>query len=198
MPPVGYKTLLSDETVQAAKALRLALEPLVKENPTIPASYVISLLAVAEKEGQPVSAYAKQVGIQKAVMTRHLLDLGERDRHGDEGMKLVERKQDTKDLRIWRQFITEKGASLLSKMRHAWEKGERMASVNDVNGQPVKIGDLVRQVLYDDGTSIPDIHRRGPRRVEAIGSARGEIVLEGSLQWQSAGQFEKVESHTGN
>lgn len=141
----------------------------------------------------PVSTYAKEVGILKPVMTRHLLDLGERDRHGDEGMKLVGRKKDRQDLRIVRTFISEKGAALMSKVRHAWENGLRMASVNDVNGQPVKIGDLVRQVLYNDGTPIHDIHRREPRRVVAIGSTRGEIVLEGSLQWQSAGQFEKVE-----
>ncbi|OKO74661.1 hypothetical protein AC629_34710 [Bradyrhizobium sp. NAS80.1] len=133
MPPVGYKTLLSDETVQAAKALRLALEPFVKENPTIPVSYIISFLAVAEKEGMPVSTYANEVGIVKAVMTRHLLDLGERDRRGNEGMKLVERKQDRQDLRIIRTFISEKGAALMSKVRHAWENGVRMASVNDVN-----------------------------------------------------------------
>ncbi|MGC0389140.1 hypothetical protein ABIF91_001494 [Bradyrhizobium sp. USDA 241] len=69
-----------------------------------------------------------------------------------------------------------------------------MRTVPDINGQPIKIGDLVRQVLYDNGAPIPDTNRREPRRVEAVGASRGEIVLAGSLQWQSAGQFEKVES----
>jgi hypothetical protein len=68
-----------------------------------------------------------------------------------------------------------------------------MKTVADVSGQPIKIGDLVRQVRYDNGTPIPDVHRRAPRRVEAVGASRGEIVLAGSLQWQAAGQFEKVE-----
>lgn len=119
--PVGYKSLLSDETRQAAKALRLAIEPFVAQNPTIPASYIISFLTVAEKEGRPVSEYANEVGLYKAVMTRHLLDLGERDRHGGEGMNIITQTRDKKDLRINRTFINEKGAALLSKVRRAWE-----------------------------------------------------------------------------
>lgn len=123
--PIGYKSLLSDETRQAAKALRLALEPFVALNPTIPASYIISFLTVAENEGQPVSEYAREVGVYKAVMTRHLLDLGERDRRGEEGMNIVEQKRDKVDLRINRSFVNEKGAALLSKVRRAWEIGRK-------------------------------------------------------------------------
>ena len=54
-------------------------------------------------------------------MTRHLLDLGHRDRRGEEGMNIIEQRRDTKDLRINRSFINEKGAALLSKVRRAWE-----------------------------------------------------------------------------
>jgi DNA-binding MarR family transcriptional regulator len=119
--PVGYKSLLTDETRNAAKALRLALEPFVALNPNIPASYIISFLTVAEKEGRPVGEYATELGMFKAVMTRHLLDLGERDRHGGEGLNIIEQKRDRQDLRINRTFISEKGAALLSKVRRAWE-----------------------------------------------------------------------------
>jgi DNA-binding MarR family transcriptional regulator len=119
--PAGYKSHLSDEVRQAAKALRLALEPFVALNPTIPASYIVSFLAVAEKEGRPVNEYATELGVYKAVMTRHLLDLGERDRRGEEGMNVIEQRRDKQDLRINRSFISEKGAALLSKVRRAWE-----------------------------------------------------------------------------
>jgi hypothetical protein len=119
--PVGYKSLVSDDVRQAAKALRLALEPFVAMNPTMPASYIVSFLAVAEKEGLPVNEYAKEAGVYKAVMTRHLLDLGHRDRKGEEGMNIIEQRRDTKDLRINRSFVSEKGATLLSKVRRAWE-----------------------------------------------------------------------------
>ncbi|MBR0937550.1 hypothetical protein [Bradyrhizobium jicamae] len=119
--PVGYKSLLSDEARQAAKALRLAIEPFVAANPTIPASYIISFLTVAEKEGRPVNEYANEVGIYKAVMTRHLLDLGERSRNGGEGMNVISQVRDKQDLRINRSFINEKGSNLLSKVRRAWE-----------------------------------------------------------------------------
>jgi DNA-binding MarR family transcriptional regulator len=123
--PVGYKSLLSDEARQAAKALRLAIEPFVALNPNLPASYIISFLAVAEKEGRPVNEYANDVGVYKPVMTRHLLDLGERDRHGGEGMNIIEQRRDRQDLRINRSFINEKGAALLSKVRRAWEVSNR-------------------------------------------------------------------------
>jgi hypothetical protein len=126
--PVGYKSHLSDDTRQAAKALKLALEPFIEANPTIPASYIVSFLAVAEKEGLPVNEYAKEVGVYKAVMTRHLLDLGVRDRRGSEGMNFIEQRRDTKDFRINRSFISEKGAALLSKVRLVWEVSSRKQS----------------------------------------------------------------------
>ena len=119
--PIGYKSHLSDELRQAAKALRLALEPFVALNPNIPASYIVSFLLVSEKEGRPVGEYAVELDMYKAVMTRHLLDLGERDRHGGEGLNLVEQHRDKVDLRVNRTFISEKGAALLAKVRRAWE-----------------------------------------------------------------------------
>jgi DNA-binding MarR family transcriptional regulator len=103
----------------------MAIEPFVALNPTIPASYIISFLAVAEKEGRPVGEYANDVGLYKAVMTRHLLDLGERDRHGGEGMGVIEQKRDGKDLRVNRSFISAKGAELLGKMRRVWESSRK-------------------------------------------------------------------------
>jgi DNA-binding MarR family transcriptional regulator len=123
--PVGYKSLLSDEVRQAATTLRLALEPFLEANPTMPLSYVITFLAVAEKEGRPVNEYAGEVGCYKAVMTRHLLDLGERDRRGGEGMDVIEQRRDKKDLRVNRTFINEKGAALMAKVRRAWELGRK-------------------------------------------------------------------------
>ena len=59
-----------------------------------------------------------------------------------------------------------------------------MKIVADINSQTIKLGDLVRQVLCGD------VNRREPKRVEATGAARREIVLARSLQWQAAGQFE--------
>ena len=64
--------------------------------------------------------------------------------------------------------------------------------VEDVHGRQIKIGDQVRQVLYDNGDPIPDILRRAPRGIEAIGTHR-QILIEGSLQWQAGALFEKVD-----
>jgi DNA-binding MarR family transcriptional regulator len=103
----------------------MALEPFAELSPTLPASYIISFLAVVEKEGRMVSEYARDVGVVKPVMTRHLLDLGERDRRGGEGMGLIDQRRDRQDLRVNRSFVSEKGAALLSKVRRAWEMSRK-------------------------------------------------------------------------
>jgi hypothetical protein len=46
-------------------------------------------------------------------MTRHLLDLGDRDRHGEDGLGYIQQVRDRKDMRINRAWITQKGASFL-------------------------------------------------------------------------------------
>jgi hypothetical protein len=117
----AHKSLLDDDVRAAATAMRLALEPFVELNPTVPASYLITLLAVAEKEGKPVNEYARDVGLIKAVCTRHLLDLGNRDRRGNPGMELIDQHRDWKDRRIQRSYISVRGAAILGKMKRAME-----------------------------------------------------------------------------
>jgi DNA-binding MarR family transcriptional regulator len=93
----------------------------------------VTLLAVAEEEGQPVSEYARRVDIYKAVCTRHLLDLGQRDRHGGPGLDLVTQKRDLQDLRINRTSINPKGAALLDRVFKLM-RGEHVEPVK----QPVR------------------------------------------------------------
>jgi DNA-binding MarR family transcriptional regulator len=117
----AHKSLLDDDTKALAKAMRLALEPIVEASPTIPLAYVLTLLAVAEREGMAVNEYAKDVGMLKAVATRHLLDLGVRDRRGNTGLEWIDQRRDSKDLRINRSYISVKGAAILGKMKRAME-----------------------------------------------------------------------------
>ena len=61
------------------------------------------------EEGKSVSDYAQDAGLLKTVVTRHLLDIGTRDRDGDAGLGLISQARDPKDLRINRAWITRKG-----------------------------------------------------------------------------------------
>jgi hypothetical protein len=115
------KSLVTEDMRQYAKALRLALEPFVEVHPTMPIQYVMSFLRVVEKEGLGVGEYARDAGVSKTVMTRHLLDLGARDRHGGEGFDMITQRRDVQDLRINRSYITHVGAQVLNKAKRAME-----------------------------------------------------------------------------
>ncbi|SHI04677.1 DNA-binding transcriptional regulator, MarR family [Bradyrhizobium erythrophlei] len=107
------KTLMTAERQAVAQALFLALEPFVKESPTITLGNFMTFLRVASAEGKGVTEYADAAGVYKTVMTRHLLDLGDRDRHGEDGLGFIQQVRDRKDMRINRAWITHKGASFL-------------------------------------------------------------------------------------
>ena len=48
---------------------------------------------VAE-EGKGVTEYANEAGVYKTIMTRHLLDLGSRDRYGNDGLGWIDQARD--------------------------------------------------------------------------------------------------------
>lgn len=114
-----HKSLTTTETVATAKALFLALEPFVKESPNMTLQNFMTFLRVASSEGKGVTEYADEAGVYKTVMTRHLLDLGDRDRHGDDGLGLIAQVRDRQDMRINRAWLAPKGASFLRSAHKA-------------------------------------------------------------------------------
>jgi DNA-binding MarR family transcriptional regulator len=73
----------------------------------------MTFLQVASDEGKAVTEYANEAGLYKTVITRHLQDLGDRDRHGDDGLGYLQQTRDRKDMRINRAFLTHKGRAFL-------------------------------------------------------------------------------------
>ncbi len=65
----------------------------------MPLQYVYLLLTVVVKEGQTVTEYAEKAGVPQTVMTRHLLEIGDRSRDKEKGLGLVTQKADMNDLR---------------------------------------------------------------------------------------------------
>jgi DNA-binding MarR family transcriptional regulator len=113
------KTLMTADRVATAKALFLALQPFVKETPNMTLQNFMTFLRVASEEGKGVTEYADAAEVYKTVMTRHLLDLGDRDRHGGDGLGYIKQVRDRKDMRVNRAWITHKGASFLDSAHKA-------------------------------------------------------------------------------
>jgi DNA-binding MarR family transcriptional regulator len=113
------KSVMTPMHVATAKALFLALKPFAEERPKLPIAVLLAFLQVASREGQGVTDYSNEAEVWKTVMTRHLQDLGERDRHGGNGMNFLVQVHDRKDKRVVRAWITRKGAAFLDKAHKA-------------------------------------------------------------------------------
>lgn len=105
----SFRPTLTDEERAAARALRLAIEPFYQMRPNVPLSYLRTFLLIAEEEGLGVADYAEQANIAPSVMTRNMLDIGERNRHKEEGMNLIVTERDPFDLRKHNTRVTPKG-----------------------------------------------------------------------------------------
>lgn len=107
-----FKPTLSEEERAAMRALFLALKPFRDINASMPLSYVTAFLLVAMEEGKGVSEYASKVDISPTVMTRNLLDIGDRNRQREEGYGLITQERDLFDLRKHNAKVTSKGKAL--------------------------------------------------------------------------------------
>ena len=111
----------SPEQQRAAyKRLKNALKPFKTLNPNMPLQYVSTLIEVASQEGQNVSTYATRAGISQSLMSRHLSDLGDVNRHHQEGLGLIEEYTDVMDRRNSLRRLTAKGKHV------AWEVFEAL------------------------------------------------------------------------
>ena len=98
-------------------------------SPTLPVQVAQSLILVALNEGKTLTELATLAGAKQSTMSRHLLDLGHRNRNMEPGHGLVVRTDDPMDLRSVRFTLSEKGKLLLQDvvklMELNMEKGAR-------------------------------------------------------------------------
>jgi len=107
---------IRDRQTTVASKLLIALDPFFEFRGTMPARAIQAFLCVAEKPGLSVAEYAKRVGISPTTMSRFLLDLGERNRDGDEGHGLVDGKENILNRRERLYHLSLKGQALLIKI----------------------------------------------------------------------------------
>lgn len=118
--PRFYRT--PENCRNAAKTLLGALEPFKTIRGTMPLQYVTAFLLVAEQEGLGVSDYATRAGVSISVMSRHLLDIGERNRNMEEGFGLVTYRANPMELRKHEYMLTDKGHALLHQITRHMER----------------------------------------------------------------------------
>jgi hypothetical protein len=107
------KPSISEEEIETWDAQLLAIEPWFRLGHGVPPiAYIRAFGLVARKEGLTVAEYASQAGITPTVMTRNLLDLGDRNRQREEGLGLIVQERDPYDLRKHRARLTPKGRKL--------------------------------------------------------------------------------------
>ena len=85
----------------------------------MPLSYVTACLLVGMEEGKGVTEYASAVNTSPTVMTRNLLDIGDRNRQCEEGYGLVTPERDLFDLRRHLARITPKGKAIANRVKTA-------------------------------------------------------------------------------
>jgi DNA-binding MarR family transcriptional regulator len=116
----GIRQSISDDEKRSTKALKAAMEVFFELRHEMPMRYMHSFLLVMEEEGLGVSEYAKKAGVSNSVMSRHLLDIGDRDRHGNPGLQLVTAGRDPVELRRVRVTLTDKGRVYARRILRAW------------------------------------------------------------------------------
>jgi hypothetical protein len=114
-----FKPTLTEEERAYARALMLALEPFRHIRSTMPLQYVYTFLMVATDEGKGGTEYAQKAGVSNTVMTRHLLDIGDRNRALEQGFGLITQERDKEDLRRHHARVTPTGKALLNKIVNA-------------------------------------------------------------------------------
>lgn len=115
---LGVKKLEGSEA-EAVKSLLAALDAFREIRPTMPLQYVVTFLVVALEQGLSVGEYAERAGVSLSVMSRHLLDIGERNRHREKGFGLIDYRSHPEELRKHQVFLTPKGKTLLHRItRH--------------------------------------------------------------------------------
>jgi DNA-binding MarR family transcriptional regulator len=112
------RTIERTERSDAAsvRAMLRGLDPFFRIRGTMPARQIQAFLLVAEHEGLSVGEYAAKAGASASSMSRNLLDMGERDRHGDEGAGLIEGRENVLNRREKVYHLTPKGRALLASL----------------------------------------------------------------------------------
>jgi DNA-binding MarR family transcriptional regulator len=107
---------MPDDVTDTARRLARGIQLFMGHQSSMPLQYLNAFLLVAMDEGKGVKEYAKRSGVSITTMSRHLLDIGDRNRHMKPGMGLVTSKRSPMELRKHEITLTPKGRALLARI----------------------------------------------------------------------------------
>lgn len=108
--------------------LYLVLDQFKKISPTMPVQQIMAFLLVAMNEGTSLKELVESSQVKTPTMSRHLIDLGPRNRRMEPGYQLVECRQDPMELRKNQYTLSPRGKylvnTILEKMNgHGYLRG---------------------------------------------------------------------------
>jgi DNA-binding MarR family transcriptional regulator len=112
----NFRQALSAEEKKELRKLLAALEPFRTLRPTMPLQYVVAFLLVALEEGRGVGEYGRKAGVSQSVMSRHLLDIGDRNRYMEEGFGLITQRPDPLELRKHQVMLSNRGKAVAQQI----------------------------------------------------------------------------------
>ncbi len=104
--------LSADDSIKAIKLAR-AIDHFRDVDAAFPVSYIAALLAVAREPGLTGSDYAGRLDIAQPVLSRILLEIGPKSRHGRPGLKWITSVSDPDDLPRKRIYLTPLGQEVV-------------------------------------------------------------------------------------
>lgn len=111
-----FRQRLSEDDKQALVDLLNALEIFRETRRDMPLQHVIAYLLVAIEEGLGPTEYGAKVGVQQPVMSRTLLDIGDRNRHREAGFGWITQRPDPMHLSRNQSMLTDTGVALANRV----------------------------------------------------------------------------------
>ena len=109
----------------SAEALRTAydvLEVFRSTRDTMPVQLAQSLLLVAMNEGASLRDLQTKTQWSMSTMSRHLMDLGQRDRRMEPGLDMVVMRQNPMNMRSNEYRLSKKGREVLARVVQSMER----------------------------------------------------------------------------
>ncbi len=103
------------EITAVRKSLRV-LEEFSRHYPNCPIQIAHTFLLVVLNEGKSMRELGDIAGLPQSTMSRHLLDLGPRNRWKEPGLKLVKHRYDPMEMRKKQYTLSPKGRALVKRI----------------------------------------------------------------------------------
>lgn len=112
----GKVQKLSDADAAAMRKVQRIIEAFQRIDHKIPSTYIAAFIAVALDPGKGPTQYAKALNSTQPLVSRFLLEIGQKSRYRDEPLGLVDRDVSPHSLREQEYFLTPRGRALVQEI----------------------------------------------------------------------------------